>query len=174
MLHGNFLPIGNSRSISYDFFLPAGNSAKNCLDKVSGLADSGQEAGGRRRREGDRMQETEDRRQRAEDRKQKVLDARGNSKRWIPHSPLSTVHGGLPTALGAAHHHFRLRNRALSLEMLKMKIDPAMCMKTKAGRQNVHLFWSAFHTKMHQLSGNRRKSVGLRGRIVQILQKLER
>ena len=33
---------------------------------------------------------------------------------------------------------FKVRNGVLTLEMLEMKIDPAMCMKTQARGQNVH------------------------------------
>jgi hypothetical protein len=36
------------------------------------------------------------------------------------------------------HVLFKVRNGVLALEMLEMKVDPAMCMKTQARGQNVH------------------------------------
>jgi len=40
------------------------------------------------------------------------------------------------------------------VEMLKMKIDPAICMKTHAKGQNVHPQKGTLYTKMHQWSSN--------------------
>ena len=60
---------------------------------------------------------------------------------------------------------FHERALEITLEMLKMKVDPAMCMKTKAKRQNVHPFQPAFCTKMHGFRNNR-------GEFCQFLQKI--
>jgi hypothetical protein len=76
------------------------------------------------------------------------------------HSPLTTMHcplpfedsrrrltydgrwpmADLPSAPGwrLTQVLFKVRNGMLPLEMLEMKIDPAMCMKTQAKGQNVH------------------------------------
>ena len=49
-------------------------------------------------------------------------------------------------------------------KMLKMKIDPTMCMKTKANMTNCPAKNRAFYRKMQQLLANRRQSRGLFGR----------
>jgi len=43
---------------------------------------------------------------------------------------------------------------ALTVEMLKMKVDPAICMKTNTKRQNVSMKKGPFCTNVHQLRGN--------------------
>ena len=49
---------------------------------------------------------------------------------------------------------FKVRNGGLTLEMLKMKIDPAMCMKTQATTTKCPAINAAFYRKMHQLRNN--------------------
>jgi hypothetical protein len=49
-----------------------------------------------------------------------------------------------PTKIPQFHH----RALEITLEMLKMKVDPAICMKIKARRQNVHTFQAVFCRKM--------------------------
>jgi hypothetical protein len=44
------------------------------------------------------------------------------------------------------------------LEVLKMKVDPVMCMKTQATMTKCPVKNTAFYRKMRQLSGNRQES----------------
>jgi hypothetical protein len=46
----------------------------------------------------------------------------------------------------------------LPLEMLKMKIDPTMYMKTKASSDKMSIDGQAFYTKMQQFLDNRQQS----------------
>ena len=55
---------------------------------------------------------------------------------------------------------FRVRNGVLSVEMLEMEIDPAMCMKTKDRVTKCPAKNTTLHRKMQQLSHNRQQSEG--------------
>jgi hypothetical protein len=48
----------------------------------------------------------------------------------------------------------------LPLEMLKMKIDPTMYMKTKASSDMMSIDGQAFYTKMQQFLDNLQQSAG--------------
>jgi hypothetical protein len=47
--------------------------------------------------------------------------------------------------------------------MLKMEIEPTMCMKTRGSMTKCPAENTAFHRKTQQLRGNRQESVGLYG-----------
>ena len=51
--------------------------------------------------------------------------------------------------------------RGLTVEMLKMKIDPTMCMKTQDRMTKCTPIGTAFYTKMQQFWDNRQQSAGL-------------
>jgi hypothetical protein len=48
--------------------------------------------------------------------------------------------------------------------MLKMKVEPTMCMKTQAVMTKCRARKPAFYTKMYQLRGNQQQPVGRFGR----------
>jgi len=57
---------------------------------------------------------------------------------------------------------YQTSERALKspLEMLKMKVDPAMCMKTQATMTKCHAIKTPFYRNLPPLCVNRQKSVG--------------
>jgi hypothetical protein len=56
-----------------------------------------------------------------------------------------------PAPIVAAHQFAFEGPKRDPLEMVKMKVDPAMCMKTQAMVTKCHAKNTAFYTKMHEL-----------------------
>jgi hypothetical protein len=95
-----------------------------------------------------------------------VLETKGGyRKQEMAGSPACANCGGSPICFSAfepGRWVWEMGRRPL--EMLKMKIDPTMCMKTQKTVTKCHPKNPVLCGKTHRTSGNRRKSVELAGR----------
>ncbi len=70
---------------------------------------------------------------------------------------------GVPTGFALTNPPTNVREGALIVEMLKMKVDPAMCMKTQEKGQNVRLLFEPFCRKFRSFARNDDNRSGLWG-----------
>jgi hypothetical protein len=89
---------------------------------------------------------------------------RGYRKPEMTASPACANYAGSPRCFsGSESGRWALEMGRIPLEMLKIKIEPTMCMKTQKTVPKCHPKNPVFSGKMHRMRGRRRRSVGIVG-----------